>query len=179
MGTTDPGSNTISSSSDQYTFYASESRWYTSEITVSVSARLTVLHEYIDGTVTVSQGGSSAGSFEFNFGRSPVIETETKSGTFNVDPGEVTIQISYRYYDYLSDQDLGSYILDSSVTQGKADGRNVDQRAYPAILGMMYIISFGTLVAGIFTRTDKLDKWLIKKSTQNDNDVQFKTNNLE
>ena len=172
MGTTDPGSNAHSSSSEQYTFNVLGGPWFTKEITVSVSARLTVDFEYIDGAVTVSRGGSSVGSFNFEFGRSPFIETETKTRTFSVSPGSVTIQISYRYYDHITNEDLGSYSIRSSVTQGESDGRNEDQKSYPLVLGIMYVISFGTLILGIFLPTDKIEKWIKKRSVQDHNGVQ-------
>jgi hypothetical protein len=161
IGSTDPGSNSTSQrlSEEGSISFSLEggTPWFTDSITVSVSTRLTVMADYIDGTVTVTQDGSPIGSFTFEFGRGAFIETETASRVFTANPsnGPLSIQLTYDYYSTISGPYSRGFPMTLAASQGEADGRNLDQQTWPGIRNMLFVTSLGILVLGIIVPTSR------------------------
>jgi hypothetical protein len=161
LGSTDPGSNSTSqtlNTEGSISFALIDGTpWFTNRVTVSVSARLTILGDYLDGTVTVTQDGSTLGSFDFEFGRGAFIETETESSTYTADPsgGQVIIELTYLFYNNPFEPDKGDFPMTLLASQGEADGRNVDQQTWPSTRNGLMIVSIGVVVLGVILPTSR------------------------
>ncbi|MGY5855295.1 MAG: SBBP repeat-containing protein [Candidatus Thorarchaeota archaeon] len=164
LGTTDPGSNTTSqtlNTEGSISFSLIDNNpWFTDRVTVSASATLTILGDYIDGTITVSQDGSTLGSFAFEFGRSAFIETETESSTFTADPtaGQITVELTYLFYNNPFEPDKGDFPMTLAASQGEADGRNLDQQTWPGTRNMLMGVSLAVVILGIVVPTSRSEK---------------------
>jgi hypothetical protein len=163
-GSTDPGSNSRSSSGTGISLTTKDSPWWGNKVTVTVSLTLSVMFEYCDGTVTVTSGTSTLGTFEFNFGRGVFIERESESGTFTVPKGAtVEVRVTYRHYDMITDQNLGGVSFGLSISQSEEDGRNDDQKAWLGIRLQLLALSIGAVILGVVLPTGKVFNYIDKK----------------
>jgi hypothetical protein len=163
-GTTDPGSNSRSGSGTSISLTTKDSPWWGNSVSVSVSLSLSILFEYCDGTVTVSSGGTTLGTFEFRFGRSAFIGTDRESGTFTAPKGaDVQVSVSYRHYDQLTDQNLGGVSFGLSISQSEEDGRNEDQKTWPVMRGQLFMMSLGVVILGVLLPTGRVFNYVDKR----------------
>jgi DNA-directed RNA polymerase subunit RPC12/RpoP len=135
--------------------------WFTSTVTVSVSATLFYLGEFIDGTVTVSESGNSLASFHIHFGEGEYVKTETASEAFKASPGLITVSIAYTHS--IPGEGSSSYSFDLSAVQDKADGRTEDQREWLTVDTLIGIAIVGLLSLSFLVPKDRAFKPRLKK----------------